>query len=411
MNKLLFLPHRIPYPPNKGDKITTFNFLKYFSSRCEVYLGTLIDSPEDAAHADLVRGMCRDACFVSLSPGRKKMTSVLSGLAAGEALSLPYVREPRLQAWVDGILADQAPDAILIFSGTMAQYVSDKVPAGSRTLYDMEDVDSEKWRSYAASKPWPLSWLYRREADKLLAFEREMAARFDSTVFVSKEEAELFKSLAPEIADRVTFRTQGVDSAFFDPAIPQENPYPDGAKALVFTGAMDYWPNIDAVTWFAEDVLPKLRQKVPEVLFCIVGLRPTQEVRQLGQRPGVLVTGGVPDVRPYLANAVAAVLPLRIARGIQNKVLEAMAMELPVLASPEAMAGIFGFDGAYVADGRDQMVAKAVALLRDGGGPQRAARQCILDHYDWAANLKRIEALLEGGPWGQEGGSAEPGPP
>ncbi len=178
-----------------------------------------------------------------------------------------------------------------------------------------------------------MSWLYQREANKLLAYEREMAASTHVSIFVSKEEAALFKQLAPESADKTHYRTQGVDSAYFDPQLSFENPYQPGQKVLVFTGAMDYWPNVEAVKWFCQHVLDAVRKQEPNFLFCIVGMKPTDEVKKLGNLPGVRVTGGVPDVRPYLSHALAACLPLQLARGIQNKALEAMSMTLPVLAT------------------------------------------------------------------------------
>jgi len=397
-DKLLYLVHRLPYPPNKGDKIASYNLLRFLAKRYEVYLGTFVDDPDDHVHLDTVRDYCADLCAPRIRPTLARLAS-LRGLLTGEALSLPYLRHPALQRWVDDVLATRAPQHVVVFSGPMAQYVSGRVPAGATTLFDMVDVDSEKWRSYGERKPWPMSWLYRREADRLLAFERRIAAEFDSTVFVSKEEAELFRRLAPEVADRTTYRVQGVDSAYFDPAIDFDSPYPADTPALVFTGAMDYWPNIDAVTWFADEALPRIRAQVPDALFCIVGMRPAPEVQRLAEHPGITVTGGVPDVRPYLAHAHAAVLPLRIARGIQNKVLEAMAMQLPVIATPGAMTGIQPYPGftPVVSDDTDALAGAAIARLRQPRTPEPAARACVLERYDWDANLARIGRLLETG--------------
>lgn len=396
--KLLFLVHRLPYPPNKGDKIASFNLLRFLAERYEVFVGTFIDDAEDRQYRDKVREYCRDLCAPEIDPRIARLAS-LRGLLTGEALSLPYLRNRTLQAWTDRILAEQRPERIVIFSGPMAQYVSGRVPAGAVTLFDMVDVDSEKWRSYGQRKPWPMSWLYRREADKLLDFERRMAREFDSTVFVSKEEAELFRGLAPESAAKTTYRIQGVDSAFFDPALDFDSPYPEDAPALVFTGAMDYWPNVDAVDWFVTEAWPAIRAAVPDALFCIVGRHPAPEVRKLGEQAGVLVTGGVPDVRPYLAHARAAALPLRIARGIQNKVLEAMAMQLPVIATPGAMTGIQPFDGftPTISEDSDALAQAAISALQQPRHAELAARDCVLQRYDWNANLQRIARLLESG--------------
>ncbi|MGB5649290.1 MAG: TIGR03087 family PEP-CTERM/XrtA system glycosyltransferase [Sedimenticolaceae bacterium] len=396
--KLLFLVHRLPYPPNKGDKIASFNLLRFLAQRYEVFVGTFIDDPDDRQYLDKVHEYCSALCAPEIRPGLARIAS-LRGLLTGEALSLPYLRNRELQRWTTDVLRDEHPERIVIFSGPMAQYVSGRVPANAVTLFDMVDVDSEKWRSYGERKRWPMSWLYRREADRLLAFERRMAAEFDSTVFVSREEADLFRSLAPESAAKTTYRIQGVDSEFFDPSTDFANPYPGGARALVFTGMMDYWPNVDAVTWFAGQVLPRIRAGIPDVLFCIVGMRPAPEVSRLGETPGIMVTGAVPDVRPYLAHAHAAVLPLRIARGIQNKVLEAMAMQLPVIATPGAMTGIQPFPGfePTVSEDADTLADAAVRLLGQARVTDHAARECVLERYDWDANLQRIERLLETG--------------
>lgn len=396
--KLLLLVHRLPYPPNKGDKIASFNLLRFLSKRYDVYLGTFIDDPDDRQYVDEVRRYCVDLCAPEIDPKIARIAS-LRGLLTGEALSLPYLRSRQLQRWTSRVLQEQMPERIVVFSGPMAQYVSGRLPPKSISLFDMVDVDSEKWRSYGERKTWPMSWLYRREADRLLAFERRMAIEFDSTVFVSKEEAALFRGLAPESADKTTYRIQGVDSDFFDPAQTFDNPYPADARVLVFTGAMDYWPNIDAVTWFADEAFPRIRGAVPGAMFCIVGKHPSPEVQRLGDREGCLVTGGVADVRPYLAHAHAAALALRIARGIQNKVLEAMAMQLPVLATSGAMTGIQPFPGfePIVSDDAAVLADAAIALLQQPRRQDTAARACVHERYDWDANLERIARLLETG--------------
>ncbi|MFT4517637.1 MAG: sugar transferase (PEP-CTERM/EpsH1 system associated) [Halioglobus sp.] len=395
MKKLLYLVHRLPYPPNKGDKISSNNMLNYFSGGWRVHLGTFIDDPEDWQYADIVRQKCEDSCIVNL-PARKRITGSAVGMLTNNALSLSYYRSPKLQQWVCDTIERECPDAVLVFSGVMGRFVKGLLPAHVPVVFDAEDVDSEKWRSYAESKSWPISWLYTREADKLLAYEREMAAATDVSIFVSVEEAELFKQLAPESADKAHFRTQGVDSEYFDPELTFDNPYEEQQKVLVFAGAMDYRPNIDAVLWFCEHVLDKVKEREPDFLFCIVGMKPSDEVKQLGARSGVHVTGGVPDVRPYIAHALAACLPLQIARGIQNKALEAMAMCLPVLATSGALVGIVDHPGvmATVADDGSSMAEAALKILSEPRRMNTAGRECVVEHYNWDTNLKRMEAFL-----------------
>ena len=395
MKKLLYLVHRLPFPPNKGDKISSNNMLNYFSGRWRVHLGTFVDDPDDWQYVNLVREKCEDSCIVEL-PRRKRLTGSLFGLLTGKALSLSYYDNAQLQAWVRDSIARECPDAVLVFSGVMGRFVKDLLPAHVPVVFDAEDVDSEKWRSYAQAKRWPISWLYRREARKLLAYEKAMAAATHVSIFVSQEEAALFKQLAPESAHKVHYRTQGVDSAYFDPALSYDNPYQSGQKVLVFTGAMDYWPNVEAVKWFCQHVLQAVLAREPNFLFCIVGMKPTEDVKQLGKLPGVRVTGGVPDVRPYLHHALAACLPLQLARGIQNKALEAMSMTLPVLATEGALVGIVDYPGvlATVANDADDMISAAVALLAQPRQVNTAGRACVLEHYNWDTNLRRMERFL-----------------
>lgn len=397
MKKLLYLVHRLPYPPNKGDKISSNNMLNFFSGRWRVHLGTFVDDPDDWQYADIVREKCEDSCIVDL-PASRRLTGSVRGMLSGQALSLSYYRNEELSDWVRQSIAQECPDAVLIFSGAMGQFVRGELPPEVPVLFDAEDVDSEKWRSYAQDRSWPMSWLFRREADKLLAYEREMAEATTASIFVSAEEAALFGQLAPESAHKALFRTQGVDSEFFSPGHDLENPYEPGRKVLVFTGAMDYRPNIDAVTWFCEHVLEPLRAQEPDLLFCIVGMKPTPEVEKLGALPGVRVTGGVPDVRPYLAHALAACLPLQLARGIQNKALEAMAMELPVLATADALVGIIEHPGVLnvVADTPADMLEQAGRILREPRQRNSAGRDCVLTHYNWDTNLRQMESYLLG---------------
>ncbi len=369
--------------------------LKYFSNKWDIYLGTFIDAEEDWQHVPTVQAFCAQTCIRPLRPRRRRLAS-LRGLLTGEPLSTTYYADGGLRRWVDEVLTTARPDAVLLFSGCMAQFMPHDLEPQVRTVFDPEDVDSEKWRSYAEAASWPLRWLYAREARRLLDYERRMAARHGVTVFVSAAEADVFRQLAPEVADRIIHRTQGVDASFFDPDCEVANPYTDEARALVFTGAMDYWPNVQAVTWFADAVWPAVREAVPDAHFYIVGIRPTTDVQELARRPGVVVTGAVDDIRPYLKHARAACVPLRIARGIQNKVLEAMAMEKPIVATSAAMVGIEDMPGftPTVTDDADALAAGAIDILEAPPRSDAAARACILEHYDWQANLRRLEHWL-----------------
>lgn len=408
---LLYLTHRIPYPPNKGDKVRSFNILRQLARTHRVWLGTFVDHPDDHAHIPALKQWCEQSCVIPIEPRIRRIAS-LRGLASGEALSLPYYRSPRLMEWVRRVVGDHDIRAAVAFSGPMAQYLD--APGLARRVVDFCDVDSAKWTQYAAEHRWPMSWLYRREGARLLDFERTVAHNVDASLFVTAAEADLFRRVAPELGSRVGVMQNGVDADYFSPANAGDSPYPPGGPVLVFSGAMDYWPNVDAVTWFATELLPQIRRSVPDARFWIVGMNPAPAVQALAGE-GVVVTGTVPDVRPYIAHADLVVAPLRIARGIQNKVLEAMAMARAVVVSAAPANGLAAEDGrecAVAADG-DAFCARVLDLLRDPArraGMGEAARDCVLRAYSWSAHLRALDWLLEapaGAQAAERGGAAQ----
>lgn len=391
--KLLYLVHRIPYPPNKGDKIRSYHLLRHLAAGYEVYLGAFVDDENDWQYEDEVGQLCKECCLLPMNPKAAKLAS-LSGLFNGEALTLPYYRNKTLQSWVDRMLNESKIDRIVVFSSAMAQYVE---KSNALRIMDFVDVDSDKWTQYAKAKPWPLNWLYRREGRLLLDYERRIAQSFDASFFVSPHEAALFRQLAPKAKNRIHAFNNGVDAEYFSPERDYANPYAKDEEALVFTGAMDYWPNIDAVTWFAREIFPQILEKKPRVRFYIVGSNPAKPVMELGKIHGIKVTGRVDDVRPYLSHARVAVAPLRIARGVQNKVLEAMSMAKFVIATPQAMEGIEAGNETGCLTGRDvneiaQLVLQRLAMPPS---PNLAGRDAILAHYDWEKNLAGIDTCLE----------------
>ena len=392
---LLYLVHRIPFPPNKGDKVRSFNILRQLARRHRVFLGTFVDHPDDAAHVGRLAEWCEESHVVRLDPRLARVLS-LRGLLGGEALSLPYYRDAGLRQWVADVVAREGIRQAVAFSGPMAQYL--EVPGLDRRIIDFCDLDSAKWTQYSPDHRWPMSWLYRREGAKLLAFERQAAAAGDASLFVTEAEAQLFRQAAPEVAGRVGVMQNGVDADYFSPDHTFDSPFPPGGPVLLFTGAMDYWPNIDAVVWFAGELLPKVRQQFPDARFWIVGMNPAPAVQALAAE-GVVVTGTVPDVRPYLAHADVVVTPLRIARGIQNKVLEAMAMAQPVVISSASATGLEASPGedCEIAHSGDEFVSLIVGLLADvilRRNMGQAARKRVVTRYSWGAHLSALEKLL-----------------
>jgi sugar transferase (PEP-CTERM/EpsH1 system associated) len=402
---LLYLAHRIPFPPNKGDKIRSFNELRYLASRHRVHLGCFVDQPEDMAHVPALAEMTASVEAVPLSPLRARMRS-LTALASSTPLSVRYFESQRLRLWVDELLARERIDAVVLFSSPMASYVWD---AELPRIMDFCDVDSDKWRQYAESAPWPLRPIYALEARRLRVYEEAILQRVEAAALVTDREKELWADLPADLAAKVHVIPNGVDLETFVPG--WGNVLPETA-ALVFTGAMDYYANVDAVVYFAEEVFPRVRGEIPEATFTIVGSRPTSRVRALASRPGVVVTGTVDDVRPYYARASVCVVPLRIARGIQNKVLEALAMGRPVVASTAAAAGLGASVGeeVRVADAPEAMAHELVRLLRDPEAAEamgRAGRQFVERTYLWERSIRRFESLVESS---LESGGERPSP-
>lgn len=403
MESILYLTHRIPFPPNKGDKVRSFNLLRFLCKRYEVHLGTFVDDPADFAYVPQVEKMCASLEVITLRPVLARLRSAV-GLWTGEALTLPYYRSAALEQWIERALAEHAISKAVVFSSAMAQYVLGRREL--RLVVDFVDVDSAKWDQYGRSRPWPLAAIYGREGRRLLAFERAVAARAQASVFVTEAEASLFCKLAPECARTVHYAQNGVDTDYFAPDPSRASPFSPNEEAIVFTGAMDYWPNVDAVTWFASEVMPEIVARRPSARLYVVGMQPAPAVMALDRDPSITVTGLVPDTRPYLQHARVVVAPLRVARGMQNKVLEGMAMGRPVVVSAGAAEGIDAANGVdfEVASDASQFATQSLALMDDEPRSRRmgeSARARVIAVYSWSANLLPFASLLEGEPAGR----------
>ena len=398
MANLLYLVHRLPYPPNKGDKVRSYHLLKHLTARHNVYLGTFVDDPDDMQYLPIVQGMCAGMLAVPLNPISARIRS-LSALMSGEPLTLAYYRRTALTKWVADTRTQHRIDATVVFSSAMAQYAPvGQVPARQPVLVDFVDVDSEKWAQYATQRSWPMSWVYAREGRALLAYERAVASSATRSFFVTEKETDLFCRLAPESKNAVQAIGNGVDAGFFCPEPQRQSPFDAGDIPIVFTGAMDYWPNIDAVTWFATKVLPALIAQRPNLRFVVVGRSPPTVIQALASDV-VIVTGTVPDVRPYLQHAAVVVAPMRLARGVQNKILEAMAMGRPVVAAAECVSAINAKadEGLVAASSVAEYVGAINGLLINA---ERASaigergRACVVRGYSWDAHLAAIDVHL-----------------
>lgn len=391
---ILYLAHRIPYPPNKGEKIRSFHQIEYLGRTHKIHLACLVDDPQDLTHVHTLRQWCHSVDVVFRSP---LVAWVTAGrfLLSGKPLSVGAFYSPPLQAKIHFLLRTEKIDRILVFSSPMAEYVTSMTHIPK--LLDFVDVDSEKWRIYSAWQGFPRSCIYGLEADRLAAYEVEVAKGFPQSVFVSRQEAELFQSRSPE--RQVAVISNGVDVKFFSRNGIGGSPA-SGPSTIVFTGMMDYFPNIDAVTYFSQDIFPLIRRECPGVRFTIVGGKPSRRVRDLTKHAGIAVTGSVPDVRPYLAEASVAVAPLRIARGIQNKVLEAMSMELPVVGTSCALEGVGAgvIHGVRAADNPVAFAKEVVGFLKDRGLREQCgaeARHYVTSHHQWDECGRQLESLLQ----------------
>ena len=387
MGDILFLAHRVPYPPDRGDKIRGFNILKFLAARKRVHLVAFADDVRDIGRengltdrtAIVWRAKSRAVAAVQALIGRKPVSlTAFENVAVGQAVA--------------DVLATRDIDTIYVFSSQMAQYIPADTQA--RVIMDFVDMDSAKFADYGKTQTGPMGWLMRREGRLLAAYEAEVAGRATASLFVSHAEVALFRRDSG--ADRVFAIENGIDTDFFDPAATFDRADVSG-PIIVFTGQMDYRPNVEAVTWFVTAILPSVRAANPGVSFAIVGRAPTDAVHALAKQPGVIVTGEVADVRGWLAAASVVVAPLKLARGVQNKVLEAMAMARPVVASAPAAEGIDHEDTIAVGDTAAEITEQIVGLLADPVAAialGRAAREQVKRRYSWEARLAPLDAIL-----------------
>jgi polysaccharide biosynthesis protein PslH len=396
MADLLFLVQRIPYPPIKGEKIRHLQLLQHLRKTHNVHLGCLVDDPDDVQHIATVREMCTSSHFAEIARARAKI-SCLTGFLTREPLSVVFYRDRGLANWVRHVMETVKPEIIVVCSSNMAPYIFDFRKSGTPCLVDLVDVDSEKWRAYAQTGTVPMNWVYRREWHKVAELEARIARECDASIFVSDEEAALFRKQHPQFGNKIHAVSNGVDLDYFDPVRRFDAPYAMDTANFVFTGTMDYPPNIDAVVWFAREILPVICKSVPGAQFHIVGASPAPQVKALAAIPGVFVTGRVPDVRPYVAHATACVAPMRIARGIQNKVLEAMAMGRPTVVTADALEGIGAVPGTdlLLANDVDDFAKACLACTAPGASAiGQAARRRVVQDYAWPQQLKKFDAFL-----------------
>ncbi len=389
--KILFLCHRIPYPPNKGDKLRAFNILKYLAAKHTVDLFTLADDRHDLKYQDNLKPYCRQVEVFYFNP-LIAQARILPRLFSPDPLTIPYFYHAGLKEQIKQAISKEKYDLLFLFSSSMAQYVLEMdIPK----VIDFVDADSDKWLDYAKFAQFPMSAIYRSEGKKLGRYEGEIASHFKAVVVVTEHEKKLLKQRIE--LDNVYEVQNGIDLTRYEGA----STFNKANKDLLFIGGMFYFAYIDGIMHFYKEAFDKIKQASPDTLFHVVGANPARKIRKLNRDKNMNVTGFIPDVKPYLQKAAVYVVPLRMAPGIQNKILEAMAMRVPVVATPAAIAGIDAVSGRdiLVEEEPEKFAAAVIKLLKNPDLREEIAhnaRQLVENNYNWDKNLSRLDDIITG---------------
>lgn len=394
---ILYLAHRIPFPPDKGDKIRSFRELTQLAKRHKVRCACFVDRAFDMRYVGALREICEDVRAVRIYNPVAKLRGLL-GLCRGGTVTESFYESATMRRILGTWCQSVTFDAVVAFSSSMAPYAL-RVPAVRRVL-DLCDLDSQKWLDYAKASSGSKRLLYATEGNRLAAQERDWIERFDATLLITAAEAAALGERIP--ARKVYVVTNGVElPPLEDARSAATTPSTRRPPTVGFVGVMDYRPNIDAVCWFVSECWPHIRAASREAVFRIVGRSPCRRVRKLSGVAGVEVVGAVDEVLPELRRFDVSVAPMRIARGLQNKVLEAMAAAIPVVASSQAAVGIGGDHRTdlVVADGPTATIEAVLGLMNDPVGRRRiglAGRQAVESHHNWDAEMQRFELLTAG---------------
>jgi sugar transferase (PEP-CTERM/EpsH1 system associated) len=387
---VLFLTHRVPYPPDKGDRIRTFHLLRELGRSCAVHLARLADEPVGDGVVEVLGRHAERVAVVPLG-GWRRWGRALAALAGGRTVTEGAFDSPALRAVLRDWARTTRYHATLSSSSALVAYQRLPELRDVPAVVDLIDVDSQKWFDYAAAGRFPRAWLHRLEGRRLRRLEAGLAGWARAVTVVTPAEADLYRRFAP--AAPVHAVANGVDLDYFRPAEEAAEP------GCVFVGTLDYRPNVDAACWFCEAAWPEVRRRRPDARFYLVGHRPAPAVRALASLPGVEVVGAVPDVRPLVARAAVAVAPLRLARGVQNKVLEALAMARATVASPATLAGLRGAatPGVVMATTPAEWCDAVLRLFRDEGLRRQlgaAGRRYVEEAHCWERCLAPFRELL-----------------
>jgi sugar transferase (PEP-CTERM/EpsH1 system associated) len=388
--RILYVCHRFPYPPKRGGKIRPFNMIRHLAQTHEVVVCSLSRSDAETREAQGIAPHCAEFHLAQVD-NRIQSLRMVATLPTPITASTSFFHSPELKRTIDRLLSERAFDLIFVHCSSVAHYVQHvrHIPK----ILDFGDMDSHKWLEYAHYKPFPLSLGYWWEGQRVLAQEKRLAQRFDRCTATTRAEWQTLNGYG--VTNATDWFPNGVDSEFFAPTTEPHDP-----DTVVFIGRMDYYPNQQCMFDFCAEVLPRLRAQRPTVKLQIVGADPSPAVRRLGDMPGVTVTGSVPDVRPFATRAALTVAPLRIARGTQNKILEAMAMGVPVVTTTVAAGGVDALPGEHLltADAPDQTCAAILRVMGDSNERARlakAGRARMLSHHAWPSSMKRLDAIVE----------------
>lgn len=387
---VLYLTHRVPFPPDKGDRIRNFHLLRHIAARAPVWLGCLADEPVPPETLTELNRLCERVAVVPVGGSGRWLKAGWSVLR-GRSLSEGLFAEAGLRRVIRDWTRETQFRTAVVSASSLVPYLRRDGLENTPAVVDLVDVDSQKWRDFATASRPPKKWLYSLESRRVRALEAGLSRWARAAAVVSRAEADVLDSFAGPGA--ATVATNGVDLDYFRPLdVPLQ-------QECAFVGAMDYLPNVDGAVWFARDVWPLIREKFPSATFRIVGRKPAPSVQALATLPGVMVTGSVPDVRPFVAAAQVVVAPLRLARGVQNKVLEAMAMAKAVAAAPPALAALGTVQGRdlLAATTPGEWVDTVTALFTN---PERcralgrAARTYVEEHHHWERCLEPLLAKI-----------------
>jgi sugar transferase (PEP-CTERM/EpsH1 system associated) len=387
--RMFFICQRVPFPPDRGDKITTFNEIRHLSRKHEVHVLCLADGKRDLENIIGLRRYARSITAIPLMGWTSRLRAA-KAMLVGEPLSVAAFNEMKLHTAIIRKFAEVQPSLIMVYSCNVAQY-AEHFPQVPRIM-QFAELDSSKWGQYARRSRLPLRWIYAIEQRRFFAYEQHIARTFSHALVCTTAEQHDFERLIPGVP--VSLVGNGVDLDYFRSQGIAKQP-----GSMIFTGVMDYFPNVDAAVWFCDEVLPLVQLEIPQAGLTICGSRPSKAVWRLANRRGVTVTGRVPDTRPYLDRAEVFVAPLRMARGIQNKLLEALAMGLPCVATEAAATGtvVADGDGILAASNAGEFATHVVRLLRDGAlraamaGKARASAEL---NYRWEAQLDRLDRVV-----------------